>query len=109
MDPAQRTATYSKGRRLLRTFRDDVRAHLSKRLDHAIHRPTTKRRITDQSTLKSLTRKQTGKQTHGRTGAATIDFAARRCENAFFAVDDNNVRFRVFDLNAERAQCAHCV
>src|SRR5438874_2790787 len=106
MNSSQRSAADTERRRLLRTFGDNVRAHFSERLDYAVHRAAGEGWITDQSRFKSLTGKQTGEQTHGCAGAAAIDLVFWRCQEAFLPVNNENVRFGLFNLNSERSQCA---
>ena len=104
MNAAQRAAANPQWRRLLRTLGDDVGTHFSERRDHAIHGPARKRSIANQPALECLASKQTGKQTHGRSGIAAVDLLFRGREHAFFAVDNNHVWLGLLDLDAENAQ-----
>ena len=106
MNSAQRSATDTQRRSLLRTFGDNVRAHFPKRFNHAIHRPAIERSVSDQPRFESLTGEQPGEETHGRARTATIDFSTRWRKEALLAVNNQNVRLGMFDLDPERPQSA---
>ena len=55
MDAAQRTSLDAKRRCVLGPFRHNVRAHFSKRRNHAIHRAPRERSVTDKAAFKGLT------------------------------------------------------
>jgi len=95
--------------RLFRPLCENICTHLAKRRDHAVHRTSRKRRITDEAALKCLSGKQPSEKSHGRAGISAIDFLFRRCKDALFPMDDQPVRLGLFDLNTQSAHGIDCM
>jgi len=56
-----------------------------------------------------LAGKQTGEKAHGCAGTAAIDLIFWRSQDPFFSMNNENIRFRLFNLDSKRAQRAHGV
>jgi hypothetical protein len=108
MNTAQGTSMNTDGGRLFGSLSYDVGAHLPEGGNYTIHRTPIEGGITDEATFKRLPGEETGEKSHGRTGISAIDFLFRRREHPFFSVDDERVRVRLFDLDAQSAESVHC-
>src|SRR5437762_976605 len=64
----------------VRSLGDNVRAHLAKRDDHAVHRAAGEGCTSHEAAIETLAGEQTGKQTHGGGGVSAIDLTRRRGE-----------------------------
>jgi hypothetical protein len=95
--------------RFVRTFSDNICAHLTKGRNDALHWTFREPRIRDKAAFERLSSKQPGEKAHGGARIAAIDFAFGRRKDPLFPMNDQCSRLGLFDFDPERAQCIHRV